>query len=552
MPEWWPNRAQQVQRLRQSDEPFDVLVIGGGATGTGVAVDAASRGLRVALVERDDFASGTSSRSTKLIHGGVRYLERAVKHFDRSQFNLVRDALKERSVLLRIAPHLAHPIPLVTPLYNWLEVPYYLTGLKLYDWLAGRANLQPSRFVDAKEALQRFPMLKAEGLRGGVVYYDGQFDDARMAVTLALTAARLGAVVANHVVVEGLVKAEDGTLAGAVVRDQIGGDEPFEVRARAVVNATGPFADIIRHLDDPEQAPMLSASSGTHIVLDGRFSPPGTGLLIPQTEDGRVLFLLPWLGHTLVGTTDHPAPIEAHPHATEHDVEYLLRHVHRYFSVPVSRDDVHASWSGLRPLVSDPNAADTAKLSRDHVVNVSTSGLVTIAGGKWTTYRRMAVDAVNEAVRVGALTPASPSRTESLPLVGADRYSAHGAGGLQERFGLDADVASHLNQAYGDLAPVVAVLAVDGYGARLADGQVYLEAEVVHAARYEYATSTRDVLWRRTRLAMLDEDGAAKAIDRTSEILASELGWTEAQTGADREAARRYLRVDVIGLEEHA
>lgn len=548
----WPTRTSQMERLRQGSDHFDVLVIGGGATGTGVALDAASRGLSVALVERDDFASGTSSRSTKLIHGGVRYLELAVKHFDRSQFNLVRDALKERAVLLRIAPHLAHPIPLVTPLYNWLEVPYYLTGLKLYDWLAGRANLHPSRFVDAKEALQRFPMLKAEGLRGGVVYYDGQFDDARMNVSLALTAARHGAVVANHVEVEDLLKNDDGSVAGALMRDRYGDGGSFAVRARAVINATGPFTDLIRHLDDAEAVPMLTASSGVHIVLDARFSPPGTGLLIPQTEDGRVLFLLPWLGHTLVGTTDHPAPIEPHPHATEDDVEYLLRHIHRYFSMPVTRADVLASWSGLRPLVSDPSAADTAKLSRDHVVNVSASGLVSIAGGKWTTYRRMAVDAVNEAIRVAGLTDAEPSRTETLPVVGADEFSAQGAGSLQERFALEADVASHLNQAYGDLAPVVAALAVDGFGRRLAPTHAYLEAEVVYAARHEYACSTRDVLWRRTRLAMLDEDGAANAIARTSEILAQELGWTAEQAAADRQTAEKYLGVDAIGRSDEA
>ncbi len=528
-----------MARLRSQEAPFDLLVVGGGATGTGVALDAATRGLSVALVERSDFSAGTSSRSTKLIHGGVRYLEKAVKHFDRSQFNLVRDALHERAILLRIAPHLSHPLPLVTPLYNWLEVPYYLTGLKLYDWLAGRSNLRTSRFVDAKEALQRFPMLRQQGLRGGVLYYDGQFDDARMNLAIALTAAREGAVVANYVAVDDLLL-ENGRVRGAKLRDRLAGDS-FELTARAVVNATGPFTDGVRRMEDPGARPMVTVSSGIHVVLDRRFSPPATGLLIPQTDDGRVLFLMPWLGHTLVGTTDNEAAIEENPRAHEDEIAYVLRHVGRYFAVPVARSDVRAAWSGLRPLVSDPHSADTAGLSRDHVVNVGPAGLVTIAGGKWTTYRRMAVDAVNEAVKVGGLEPPRPSATERLLLVGGEGFSAQGAGALQERFGLDADVASYLNRAYGGFAPEVAGLATDGLGERLLDGEPYLAAEVVYAARHEYARSAVDMLWRRLRLAMLDEVAAAAALERVGELLAGELGWTPEQRQADLEEARELL-----------
>ncbi len=535
----WPDREAQVARLRSDDGPFDVLVVGGGATGAGVALDAATRGLRVALVERGDFSCGTSSRSTKLIHGGVRYLEAAVKHFDRSQFNLVRDALHERAVLLRIAPHLSQPLPIVTPLYNWLEVPYYLTGLKLYDWLAGRANLQPSRFVDAREALQRFPMLRHQGLRGGVLYYDGQFDDARMNVAIVLTAAREGAVTANYLEVEDLL-VEDGRVRGATVTDRLSGDR-FDIAARAVVNATGPFTDAVRRMEDPDARPMVTASSGIHIVLDQRFSPPATGLLIPQTDDGRVLFLLPWHGHTLVGTTDNEAEIEAEPRAHEDEIAYVLRHVERYFDVPVERSDVKAAWSGLRPLVSDPQAADTAGLSRDHVVNVGPAGLVTIAGGKWTTYRRMAVDAVNQAVSVAGLEPERESTTASLPLVGAEGFSAQGAGDLQERFALEADVASHLNRAYGSFAAEVARLATEGLERRLVPEQPYLEAEVVYAARHEYARSTADVLWRRLRLAMLDEEDARRALGRVAELLADELGHDEARRAADVAEAEALL-----------
>lgn len=531
------NREKHVERLKQ--ENFDILVIGGGATGAGVALDAAARGLKTALVERSDFAAGTSSRSTKLIHGGVRYLEKAVKHLDRTQFNLVRDALKERAVLIKIAPHLAKPIPLVTPLYNILEVPYFMTGLKMYDWLAGKTNLHPSKFVDAKEALNRFPMLKEEGLRGGVVYYDGQFDDARMNVSLALTAAEQGAALANHVEVTHLVK-ENGKVAGAGVKDTLSSDS-WSIAAKVVVNATGPFTDTVRHMDDPNAKQMLTASSGAHIILDERFSPPETGLLIPETEDGRVLFLLPWLGHTLVGTTDDPAEIQPHPRAQEEEIEYILRHVRKYFSIPVDRSDVKAAWSGLRPLVSNPDAADTAGLSRDHVINISDSGLLTIAGGKWTTYRKMALDTVNEAQKLGNLGGNPEPQTETLKLVGGGNYSPNGTATLQDKYSFPLDVASYLNRAYGDRADAVAQIASEGYNERLAPNHAYLEAEVLYGARAEAARSTVDILARRTRLGFLDKEATLAAVPRVSELLAQELGWDDEKVMLDQQAAREYF-----------
>ena len=529
------NRKAQLEQLQQ--ETFDVLVIGGGATGTGVALDAVSRGLKTALVERDDFSAGSSSRSTKLVHGGVRYLEQAVKGLDRTQFNLVRDALKERAVLLDNAPHLAHPLPILTPLYNWFQIPYMMIGLKLYDTLAGRANLKSSRFVGREEALRRFPMLKKEGLRGAVLYYDGQFDDARMNVSLALTAAHEGAAVANHLEVTKLLKA-GGRVAGASVRDTLSG-ETWDIRAKVVVNATGPFTDAIRYLDDADAAPMLTASSGVHIVLDGHFSPPGTGLLIPQTDDGRVLFLLPWLGYTLFGTTDHPAAIEPNPQPSEGDIDYLLSYLGRYFDVPATRDDILATWSGLRPLVSDPKAADTAKVSRDHVVNTSSSGLVTVAGGKWTTYRKMALDTVDEVLKVGHLQ-AGPSRTEQLKLVGAEAFRPAGAATLAAQFGLDDDVAEYLNRAYGDRAVKVAELA-ETYPKRLVPGHPQLGAEVIYSATYEGADTAVDFLARRTRLAFLDRGAALAALPQVIDLLGEALSWDEARKQREQQEAETYL-----------
>lgn len=517
-----------------------MLVVGGGATGCGIALDAATRGLKVALVERYDFGSGTSSRSTKLVHGGVRYLEQAVKHADRSQFQLVREALKERAILLTNAPHLAQPLALLTPIYGALELPYYFTGLKLYDILAGQANLRPSRLINRDNAIERFPMLKHDGLRGAVEYHDGQFDDARMNVTLALTAAAQGAVVLNYAGLEQLTK-KDGRVTGALVRDaQVEGAAATAVSAKVVINATGPFVDAVRRLDDPATPEILKTSSGVHIVLAGNFSPPDTGLLIPKTEDGRVLFLLPWLGHTLVGTTDNPAPVEDDPQASEAEVAYILRHVRQYFDLPVSETDVLARWSGLRPLVQPdavheaqqadshhPNhhgnnhvkPTSTARLSRDHTILISRSGLLTITGGKWTTYRRMAEDTVDQAVQHAGLAPSGPSTTASLRLLGAQHFQAGADVELARTYGLASDVAAHLHHAYGDRAARVARLAADGLGERLTPTLPYVEAEVPYARDHEFAHNADDVLSRRTRLSFLNERAAAAARERVEELL---------------------------------
>lgn len=332
------DREETVRRLKR--DHFDILVIGGGSTGSGIALDAAARGLKVALVEMEDFGSGTSARSTKLIHGGVRYLEQAVMRLDRGQFNLVRDALRERAALLRNAPHLAWPLPLIIPLYRPLHLPYYWFGLKVYDALAGKANIGTSRYLSPAETLRRFPMLQPRGLIGGLLFYDGQFDDARLNVALALTAIEHGAAILNHTAVTDLIK-DDGRIVGAIVRGAREQGE-WEIRAASVINATGPLSDQIRTLDDPQAPPMLRVSSGTHIVLDGKFSPPDTGLLIPKTEDGRVLFVLPWLSHTLIGTTDSYAeptrePPRSRPQGT---FQYLgagpLESVHPERSRPCS------------------------------------------------------------------------------------------------------------------------------------------------------------------------------------------------------------------------
>jgi glycerol-3-phosphate dehydrogenase len=527
----------------KTQDPFDLLIIGGGATGCGIAVDAASRGLKVALVEKNDFAGGTSSKSTKLVHGGVRYLEMAVKKLDRAQYHLVKEALFERGIFLKNAPHLANRVPLVTPLYTWWEVPYVFAGLVLYDVLAGKLGLGKSSLVGRKEALRRFPMLRGEKLKAGVIYYDGQFHDARMAITLVLSAQRYGAVIANHVEVVSFHK-KDERLCGARVRDGIGGEE-FDIRARCIVNAAGPFVDRIRQMDTPAAEPVLNAASGIHIILSSRFVPPDTGLLIPKTEDGRVLFVLPWQGHALIGTTDTPAEIVEHPRASEAEIEYLLRHINRYFNLSVQRGDVLSAWSGLRPLVKFDAAASTAQLVREHLLMVSPSGLVTMAGGKWTSYRRMAEEAVDRTVSSAGLNPSGPCRTLDLRLHGAGNYSSEISRVLIHDYGIKADVAEHLQHAFGDRAMNVARLAGEGLGARLHPDHPYIEAEVVYAVRHELAECAADVLMRRIPLFILDEAAARAALPRVVELMAGEHAWDDARCRRETELFMEYFRSDV-------
>jgi glycerol-3-phosphate dehydrogenase len=533
------NRDAQLEQLKKG-EIFDLLVVGGGATGCGVALDAASRGLRVALAERGDFGSGTSGRSTKLVHGGVRYLEAALLHLDRVQFDLVRDALHERGVLLKIAPHLCHRIALVTPLYGALEVPYVWTGLKLYDLLSGAMGLGSSRFLGPAEMLRRFPAIRAEGLKGGVLYYDGQFNDARMNLALALTAIDQGAVAANHLEVVELIKS-GGKLSGALVRERFGG-ATWEIRARCVVNASGPWADGVRRLDDPGAAPLLQVSSGTHIMLPRRFAPAEGGITIPKTEDGRVLFILPWEGGCLVGTTDDQARVSDQPAASGEDVDYLLRHLERYFNLDVQRSDIRAAWSGLRPLVQDPKASDTARLARDHVISASTSGLVTITGGKWTTYRRMARDTVDYAVRQAGLSPRQGCRSDRITLLGGEQYRGEAAApALSAEFGLDPEVALHLSRSYGDRAGGLAQLCRGPLGERLAPGHPFLKGEVLYAVRHEMALCADDVLARRMPLALLDTRAARDAAPAVLDLMAGELSWNAERVAQERRVLERWL-----------
>lgn len=542
-------RRRTLQTL--ASDTFDLLIVGGGSVGAGIALHAAARGLRVALVERQDFASGTSSRSTKLIHGGVRYLEQAVMRADRVEFALILEALRERAAFFRLAPYLSRRLAILTPTYTRRERLYYGAGLALYDALAGRASLGRTRHLGAAQTRAAFPALApdrssapARPLRGGVLYHDGQFDDARLNLMLVLTAEHLGATVANYADVQALTT-ERSRISGATIRDaQTGTDIP--VRARAVLNAAGPYADAVRRLEDPGCAPLLRTSSGVHVVVRGDLCPPDTGLLIPKTEDGRVVFILPWLGHTLIGTTDHPAAPDPSPQASPEDVAYLLAHANRYLADPLQPQDVRSAWSGLRPLVRDPRSRGrdkrTAELARTHVIEEGPHGLITVVGGKWTTYRRIAREAVDHLVRSGVLHALPAAAAEETPILGAGDFSADLARTEQTRHDLPPDVADHLAHSYGDRMRAIARLMAAGHAARLVPGFPHVEAEVLWAVRAEHAQRPMDVLARRLRLAFLDRGAAALSLRRVAALMAAELAWPPDRVSREEAEARADLQ----------
>lgn len=517
------NRDEVLQRLTSSAEPWDLIIIGGGATGAGIAVDAAVRGYRTLLLEQSDFGKGTSSRSTKLAHGGVRYLQQG-------NVSLVLDALHERGLMRRNAPHLVHDQPFVLPCYRWWEAPYYGIGLKLYDLLSGRLSFGRSLLLGRKETVSRLPTIEQAGLRGGVLYHDGQFDDTRLIVNLLQTAAEHGAAMANYVRVTGLLKDADGKVNGVAAQDLESGAS-FEIRGRVVVNATGPFTDAVRRMDEPSARPMISPSQGIHIVLDRSFLPGDHALMVPRTDDGRVLFAIPWHGHVVVGTTDTPIrEVSLEPRPLEEEVEFLLVHAARYLTKDPTADDVLSVFVGIRPLVKSSDTERTASLSRDHTLQSSPSGLITITGGKWTTYRKMAEDVVNQAARQGGLEE-RPCTTRDLPIRGSHPNA--------QEFGELA--------VYGSDAPALRALMQEKpeYAERLHPASPITAAQVVWAARHEMARTVEDVLARRTRQLLLGARVSVEMAPAVARLLAAELNrdgaWAEEQVKAYTELARQYM-----------
>jgi glycerol-3-phosphate dehydrogenase len=487
---------------------LDLVVIGGGATGLGVAVDAAARGFSVALFEAEDFSKGTSSRATKLVHGGVRYLAQG-------NVRLVREALRERRIILENAPHLASPLPFALPVYGWRgrlwDAWFYRAGLGVYSLLAGKDALGPTRLMGPRALHALAPGLEPAHLAGGVSYVDGQFDDARLAVALARTAVDAGAIVLNRCRVVGLLDTA-GHVAGVAIHDQEGGRQ-HEVMARCVLNATGVWVDAVRHLDDAAAPPVVSPSRGTHVVVDRDFFPSDTALIIPKTSDGRVLFAVPWMGRVILGTTDTPQDdLPLDPRPTRDDIDFILNTAGKYLAKRPGRDDIKSTWAGLRPLVKHVHEhdSDTKRLSREHTILVSPRGLVTVTGGKWTTYRAMAEDVLDACFRAGLLPPRPGGVTRHLRLAGAP------AAGTPTR-PLSSPPGLHL---YGADAPTVAEL--PGSDREVLPGLT--EAMIRFAARHEMARSVEDVLARRSRWLFIDAKAAAGAAEVVAAILRDELG----------------------------
>lgn len=507
-------RDRQLAQLRDG-KPWDVVIIGGGASGLGAAVDAAARGFRTLLVEARDFASGTSSCSTKLIHGGVRYLRQG-------DIRLVRAALHERAYLLQNAAHLVHPLPFVILARRTVDRLFYTAGLKLYDLLAGGHALPVSRSLNRAEILDALPGINPAGVCGGIRYWDGQFDDARLAITLMRTASDLGATCINYLPLIRLTRNKD-RIAGAALKNAESGEE-FAVTARVIINATGVHADRIRRLDDPETPSLLSPSQGIHLVLNAEFLPGQQALLIPETDDGRVMFAIPWHGKLLLGTTDTPRPDLQQlddPQALDEEIDFLLRSAAGVLNRVPSRRDIRSAFAGLRPLIHPENndGMHTAALSREHAVLVSTSGLITVTGGKWTSYRLMAEQVIDRAIQVGKLT-ATPCLTRNLKLRGCPDTPG--------------------NDVYGTDAPEL--LTLPGHDRRLHPALPYTEAMVRYAFRHEAARTIEDILARRTRALLLDASAAADCIERVGQILAEELQPTPQQMSAMIETARSAVR----------
>ncbi|MBN2012264.1 glycerol-3-phosphate dehydrogenase/oxidase [candidate division KSB1 bacterium] len=514
-------RSEMIARIDEK-QLWDVIVVGGGATGVGIALDAASRGYKTLLLEQGDFGQGTSSRSTKLVHGGVRYLQQG-------NFTLVLEALKERGVLRRNAPHLVFNLPFVVPNYDWWEGPFYGIGLKLYDMLAGKEGFGKSVVISRDETLEHIPTIEQDGLNGGVQYHDGQFDDARLIINLAQTASEQGAVLINYMPVAALVKKTD-FVKGVVAHDIESGKE-YQLEAKVVINATGPFSDSVRRMDDASASPMITHSQGVHIVLDRSFLPGDSAIMVPHTDDGRVLFAIPWHNKILVGTTDTPLQrCDVEPKPLPEEIEFLLEHTARYLTKDPTRSDVLSMFAGVRPLVTNPNAENTAAISREHVVNISKTGLVTIAGGKWTTYRKMAEDTLDQAIAVGGMDY-RPCITANVQIHGFHKHS--------ENFG---DLA-----VYGSDAINIQNLAKNQpeWNQRLHPDLEYIKAEVIWSVRNEMARTVTDFLSRRSRALLLNARASVEMAPIVAELMMKELGrnkkWKKEQIESYKALAANYV-----------
>lgn len=577
-----PSRQDLIKTL---DKKFDVIIVGGGATGAGTALDAATRGLSVCLLEKVDFAAGTSSKSTKMAHGGVRYLEKAIFQLSKAQLDLVIEALNERGNMMRTAPHLCTVLPIMIPVYKWWQVPYFFMGCKMYDWFAGHQNLRSSTVFSRERTAAFAPMMDDTNLKASCIYHDGLFNDSRMNISLITTAIENGATCLNYFSVDQLLKDEQGQLTGVVATDSDTGNS-YTINGTAIVNATGPFADKLLEMDeDPEGLPpktpqpprMVVPSSGVHVVLPEYYCPRDIGLLDPATSDGRVMFFLPWQGKVLAGTTDTPLKkVPSNPAPTEEEIQDILHEMQKYIVFPVKREDVLSAWLGVRPLVRDPSKLPKGKdaqdlgtqgLVRSHLITVSPSKLITISGGKWTTYREMAEETVDTLLKTFPSLSATRCLTNELVLIGGSDYSKNYSARLIHEYHIPLKLAKHLSHNYGSRSSLILDLYLEldfnklpitlaaertfkpsQTSASTANNLLYSSfdepftiAELKYSLKYEYTQTPIDFLARRTRLAFLNAREALLAVDGVVEIMRQEFKWLNQTAEKMRADANEYI-----------
>ncbi|MGB3778402.1 MAG: glycerol-3-phosphate dehydrogenase/oxidase [Tunicatimonas sp.] len=516
------DREVMINTVAQYENVWDVIVVGGGATGLGTALEAASRGYTTLLLEQNDFAKGTSSRSTKLAHGGVRYLQQG-------DVSLVIEALHERGLMMKNAPHLVKNQAFVIPTYDWWGGPFYTVGMKVYDVLAGKLGLGPSKSLSKEETLELLPTVETEGLRGGVIYYDGQFDDARLAINIAQTFAEAGGTLLNYMPVTGLLKTAD--MVSGVEATDLETGKKYQINGRVVVNATGVFVDNVLEMDDATAKPIVRPSQGVHIVLDKSFLPGDSAIMVPKTEDGRVLFAVPWNDKVVVGTTDTPVDeVSLEPRPLEEEIDFILEHAALYLTKDPKRSDVLSTYAGLRPLVSTGEGKSTAQISRSHAILVSVSGLVTITGGKWTTYRKMGEDTIDKAAVIGGLED-RPTKTKDMRIHGWLKHTDRED--YLHFYGSDAIGIKKMIERKPEL------------GEMLHDRLKVTKAQVVWAVRHEMARTVEDFLSRRTRALLLDARASAEMAPEVARLMADKLDkdetWQQDQVAQYQELVKGYI-----------
>ncbi|ANQ07618.1 Glycerol-3-phosphate dehydrogenase [Plasmodium coatneyi] len=585
------SRNEMISRLKKNQ--YDVLIIGGGATGAGLALDCATRGIKCALIDKGDFSSGTSSKSTKLLHGGIRYLENAVKNFDLTELYFVWEALGERAHAMKIAPFMSRSVPIIMPIYKYWQVPYFAYNIKVYDLLADLVcyfdkGVPNSSYIRHSNTVDSYPLLKKEQLKGSLVYYDGQHNDSRMNLNLILTSTmenyvpgQVGSTVCNYMEVVGFIKDDDGKkITGVRAVDRISNEE-IEIFANVIVNATGPHGDVVRKLADETATPVIQTSSGCHFILPKWYSSKNNGMIIPKTSDGRVLFLLPWENATIVGTTDEQRQLEENPQIPKKDTDFLASELSKYINVDAEeiKNDIKAAWCGFRPLVMDTKGrkkksankdtlkgqsatnnetVTTHKISRSHEIIEDDNGLISILGGKWTIYRKMAQDTLDYIANKHSdkVKTKYNCRTKFLMLLGShDEQGKHNLDDLtygssklskklvQKYSQIDYDVANHLVSDYGYLAEKVCELATElNLFNKIDASKPYIEAEVVYASRYEFASTISDIIGRRFRLGFVDSAVSGKVISKIGELMKDELKWNREQMNKNIQDAQLYVR----------